>query len=104
MDSQCRATSKQSGKRCGRAAIPGGSVCRMHGGSAPQVQSRARERLLEMVDPALAKIRKLIDNADTDGTCLAACKAVLDRVPELNEGSPVDLAIKRLIGVPLDEL
>jgi len=34
----CKATSKQSGARCKRYAIPGGSVCHYHGGAAPQVQ------------------------------------------------------------------
>lgn len=101
---QCTAKSSRTGKRCAKASISGGSVCRTHGGGAPQVKAKARERLLEMVDPALVRIRKLIDSADSDSTCLAACKAVLDRVPELNESGSVDVAIKRLIGVSIDEL
>lgn len=38
---RCTATSKQTGKPCGNAAIPGGLVCRHHGGGAPQVRARA---------------------------------------------------------------
>jgi hypothetical protein len=40
----CTATNKR-GKPCGAWAIRGGNVCRVHGGMAPQVQRKARERL-----------------------------------------------------------
>lgn len=42
---QCTATSKQSGNRCGRFAIPGGKVCVTHGGKAGQVQAAAAKRV-----------------------------------------------------------
>lgn len=42
---RCKARSKKSGDRCRRYAIPGGSVCAMHGGSAPQVRAAAERRL-----------------------------------------------------------
>ena len=42
---QCIATAKTSGARCKRTAIPGGTVCRYHGGSAPQVRRSAERRL-----------------------------------------------------------
>lgn len=41
---KCKAKLK-SGKGCGSWAIKGGEVCRMHGGMAPQVKRKARERL-----------------------------------------------------------
>jgi len=41
---QCKATSKQSGKQCKNWAIRGGEVCRLHGGSAKQVASKAAVR------------------------------------------------------------
>lgn len=41
---QCTATSRK-GKRCRMPAIRGGTVCRMHGGSAPQVRAAANRRL-----------------------------------------------------------
>lgn len=44
---------KRSGKPCTQPRMKGAVVCRMHGGSAPQVRRSARERLAAMVDPAL---------------------------------------------------
>lgn len=41
---RCRAHAR-SGKRCKRFPIPGGTVCVMHGGAAPQVAAAARGRL-----------------------------------------------------------
>jgi hypothetical protein len=40
---QCKAISKNSGKQCKRKAIPGGMVCRYHGG-AQQVKAKAAVR------------------------------------------------------------
>lgn len=39
-------TAGSDGKRCPNAAIKGGSVCSAHGGKAPQVKAKAKERLL----------------------------------------------------------
>lgn len=44
---QCAAHSSRTGLRCKAFAIHGGTVCRMHGGSAPQVKAAARRRLAE---------------------------------------------------------
>jgi hypothetical protein len=41
---QCKALSKQTGQRCKRKAIPGGEVCRWHGGAAGQVKVKAAIR------------------------------------------------------------
>lgn len=38
---QCTATAKGTGQRCRRAAVPGGTVCRLHGGNAPRSQAAA---------------------------------------------------------------
>lgn len=43
----CTATSKQTGLPCRNGAIPGGKVCRYHGGRAPQVAAKAAERVVE---------------------------------------------------------
>jgi|TARA_R110000824_G_scaffold348326_1_gene535078 hypothetical protein len=48
---RCTATSRRSGKRCKNAAIVGGHVCRFHGGFAPQVLRKAKERIEDLIDP-----------------------------------------------------
>ena len=40
---QCKATSR-TGNRCKNKAIPGGTVCRFHGGASPHVASKAAVR------------------------------------------------------------
>lgn len=76
---QCHAHSK-SGARCKQPAIAGGSVCRYHGGSAPQVRSKAALRLASLVDPAIAKLAKVLTSkAKVDGITLRAILDVLDR-------------------------
>lgn len=47
LDRRCTATSKRSGERCRRAAIVGGTVCKVHGGGAPQVAAAAVRRSAE---------------------------------------------------------
>jgi hypothetical protein len=55
---QCTANSKQTKQRCKRPPIPGGTVCRFHGGGAPQVQKAAKERIAAMVDPVLELLER----------------------------------------------
>ena len=42
---QCTATAKSTGLRCRDWAVRGGVVCYHHGGNAPQVRRRAKQRL-----------------------------------------------------------
>ncbi len=56
--------SKQTGRRCRQPAIPGGNVCRYHGGAAPQVQQAARLRLAALVDPAIDQLAKLPEDRE----------------------------------------
>lgn len=77
---RCTATAQGTGERCKRAAIKGGNVCTTHGGAAPQVQKSAKQRLMEMVEPAMIELRKIIDRDDTvDSDKLRAIQMVLDR-------------------------
>ena len=85
---QCVGTNR-AGERCRRAAIRGGSVCDLHGGDSPQVIAKAKLRLLEAVEPAIARLIRFIESppglCDTCGRCddtsaiVSAIKAVLDR-------------------------
>ncbi len=76
---QCKATSKQSKKRCRRQAINGGTVCSMHGGGAPQVIAKAKIRLAALVDPALDRLEKIIKTSKHDASGVSAAKDILDR-------------------------
>jgi hypothetical protein len=68
---QCKAISKQTGKQCKRKAIPGGEVCRYHGGSARQVKVKAAIRAEVMnwglgdsiVDPGEVLLRLVTQSA-----------------------------------------
>lgn len=44
---RCTAKSKQSGERCKRAAIVGGTVCKIHGGGTPVAKVAAERRQQE---------------------------------------------------------
>lgn len=72
MERRCTARSKQSGERCKRVPIPGGTVCRMHGGAAPQVQRSAWERLAALVDPAIDALQKALGSDDVNAAVRAA--------------------------------
>lgn len=54
---QCSARAKSTGRQCTRLAVAGGTVCRYHGGSAPQTASKAGRRLA--LGEALAELVKL---------------------------------------------
>lgn len=76
---QCKAHSKRTGKPCGKDAIKGGSVCRMHGGSAPQVRASAEARLRALVDPAIGVVEATLKDAKRPDLRLKAAHDVLDR-------------------------
>jgi hypothetical protein len=59
--------------------VQGATVCRYHGGAAPQVIAKARERFLEAVDPALAVLERLVMNAKSESVRLRAALDILDR-------------------------
>lgn len=43
----CTARAKSTGERCGRAPIPGGTVCKFHGGGTAAARAAGRRRLEE---------------------------------------------------------
>lgn len=79
-----------AGAPCKNPPILGGFVCVHHGGKAPATQKAARNRLLEMVEPALAVLQRAVRNAppcphcgrsdaDRDPVALRAAGMILDR-------------------------
>lgn len=54
---KCSGTSSQSGLPCKNYPMQGGTVCRYHGGNAPQVKAKAAARLAaQKVDAEIAKV------------------------------------------------
>lgn len=70
----------RSGVPCKRSPIKGAVVCRAHGGAAPQVQARARERLALASENMVVLLQRIAtDEKEPVAVRLAAIKDVLDR-------------------------
>lgn len=80
MTARCTATSKQRGEQCKQPAIHGGTVCRFHGGAAPQVIAAAERRLEELKPKAVLTIDRLMDREEYPTVQFQASKAVIDWV------------------------
>jgi hypothetical protein len=52
---RCAAVNRETGERCRMRAVPGATVCTHHGGGAPQVRAKGRERR------ALQEARAMVD-------------------------------------------
>lgn len=76
---KCRATSKRTHKQCGQSPIPGGTVCKFHGGAAPQVRAKAIERLMQYQDRAIDRLFGLVEQQAYPSTAYQAVRDVLDR-------------------------
>ncbi len=81
----------RAGDSCGNKAgfrtdHVGFGQCYLHGGAtetgkkhAKAIRDDAFARILEMTDPALARIRALIDYAESEAVALSAARDILDR-------------------------
>ncbi len=76
---RCTAKSVRSGQRCKKAAILGGVVCQTHGGGAPQVKRAARERLNDLIDPAINELGRRVEDSENPALALRAAQDILDR-------------------------
>lgn len=83
--SRCVATNRR-GTRCGKSPIPGGTVCRMHGGAAPQVRAKAQERLKALLPKAITTLDGLMDRVEFPSVQYQASKAVI----EFSEGKATE--------------
>lgn len=76
---RCGARAKHSGKPCKYPAIAGGTVCRFHGGGAPQVKAKALERLQAYQNKAIDRLFQLAEQTQFPSTAMQAVRDVLDR-------------------------
>lgn len=80
---RCRGHTKHgpnTGKPCGANPPAGQNLCIKHGGNQPAHRRRAKERLLELVDPALAALHRVLTNPNADDAVkVRAALGVLDR-------------------------
>ena len=77
---RCSAHGKTTKTPCKQPAIAGGTVCRYHGGAAPQVIRAAEGRLEALRTPAVAYLAYLLGQWEYPSAGLGAAKDVLDRV------------------------
>ena len=88
---QCKAISKGTKQRCKRKAIPGGEVCRYHGGAAKQVAAKAaiRAEVLSWgltdatIDPGEQLLRLVTQSAARAEMYAQELKALVDESPSL---------------------
>lgn len=83
----------------------------MHGGAAPQVKAAARERILRLVDPAIATLSRAVHTKGVPTAVeISAARDILDRAGlgakqqiEM-EVSRADGRLEQLLAVLLEEL
>ena len=100
---RCTANSRQTGKRCKNASIPGGRVCRFHGGAAPQTQRAAANRFAHLVDPAIDQLAKAL-RSENASVAVTAARDILDRNGLKRISSPPETRALDLQKLSTDEL
>lgn len=100
----CSAKSKRSGELCKSPCVTGMRVCRMHGGSSPQARNKAKLRLTELVDPAIATLGRVMVSGSSDSAKLRAANSILDRagwgrVHKFEGGDARELLHQRLLEI-----
>lgn len=84
---------RQDGQPCKAMAARGANVCRVHGGSAPQVKAAARRRLEQAADVLVQRLLGLaLDGDASDPVALAAIRDALDRAG-LNPKTAVEVEV-----------
>lgn len=83
---KCVGHSSQTGKPCQKYPIRGGTVCRKHGGAAPQVQAKAKERLAALAPKAIQVMDQLLGREEFPTVQFQASRFVIEQ----EVGKPVE--------------
>lgn len=67
------------GQPCGNYPIKGATVCRYHGGSAPQVREKAMARILAAADPVAEEMIRIALEGESEAVRVRALADLLDR-------------------------
>lgn len=90
---RCRGHNKD-GSQCKASPLRGATVCRMHGGAAPQVRKKAAERLEQAADRMAQQLLAIAEDKGLPAPVrLAAIRDALDRAG-LHRGSDLVVEVK----------
>lgn len=99
------AAHRKNGEQCRKWAIQGGNICKSHGGAAPQVVAKAKQRLQEASARLSERLIGLAENSLADGTKVGAyvqvqaINSALDRAG-VSEQKQLDVSVS----TPLDQI
>jgi len=98
----CHAHSTRTGELCNAIAMKGQKVCSHHGGMTGHARRKAKLRLQELVDPAIATLAREMTSAASSKDRMAAANSILDRagwgrISQVEVGDARELLIQRLI-------